>query len=174
MLKYLGGNVLQLFPWILSFNPHSLPIKWWCWPLSGLDSATRTILSGSLCPPATSALSSRVGAGRLPPDAHRQLWAHSVPAQLPQKKTESLFWFPHRRTPVYVLCSPLDPWRWARGWSDIQAGAEGTVTRSPTRTKRLEWEETDEEKRGRLVWLIDPKGPRQGGLGAAPLYRGQQ
>lgn len=56
-----------------------------------------------------SSLLSRVGAGRLPPDAHRQLWAHSVPAQLPQKKTESLFWFPHRRTPVYVLCSPLDP-----------------------------------------------------------------
>lgn len=48
------------------------------------------------------------------------------------------------------------------------------MTRSPTRTKRLEREETDEEKRGRLVWLTDPKGPPQGGLGAAPLCRGQQ
>ena len=108
------------FPWILSFNPHSLPIKWWWWPLNGLDSAIRTILSGSLCPPAASALSLLEGAGSLPPDAHRQLWTHSVPAQLPQRKTDSLFLFPHRRTlVVYALCSPLDPWWWPRGWSKI-------------------------------------------------------
>ena len=109
------------FPWTLSFNPHSVPVKWRCWPLRGLGSETRTILSGPLCSPAASALSFRVGAGRLPPERHTQLRAHVVPAQLPQKKGRvPLLVSPQKDTGcLYVLCLPLDPPRWPRGGRKI-------------------------------------------------------
>ena len=66
---------------------------------------TRTILSGSLSPPAASALSLRVGAGRLPPDAQAALGSQCPNSAAPEEDRVPLLVSPQKDTGC--LCSVL-------------------------------------------------------------------